>query len=330
MSEVAEQFGNRSRASVAGEWERHGPALSRPDIVGAYRVAEFVTLARDGSPVCWPLFPDYDGGRLLFNTGYVYPTKARNARRNPRVAALYSDPTASGRSDRDPLVLVQGLAQVFDQDLQGNTERYVDQLLQKGPPFFQLMLRTPWLRQRLVGYLARIWIEVTPRREYVWALDSAPPDALRSASRPDSFSPGPAIALPDALFTWLPRYGRPPVLSYVDGDGWPAMRRARATVERDHIRIEGGPEAPDGAPACLTYHRLVGNYRANDAFLIRGHFDGKGRLIAEKVVGYGGTDDDRGVGSLKLMRKLFGFRAQLVRQLREEGRSVPVVRPTRR
>src|SRR5512147_1116470 len=136
--------------------------LTRFDILSSYHVAEFVTLARDGSPVCWPLAPDFENGRLIFSTGYVYPTKARNAQRNPRVAALFSDPTASGRSDGDPLVLVQGLARVLDQDLQRNTERYVDQLLQKGPLEFRLMLRTPGLRQLLVGYLARIWIEVMP------------------------------------------------------------------------------------------------------------------------------------------------------------------------
>src|SRR5574341_2063969 len=79
--------------------------LTRQDIISSYHVAEFVTLARDHSPVCWPLAPDFEHERIIFSTGYMYPTKARNAQRNPRVAALYSDPTASGRSDDDPLVL---------------------------------------------------------------------------------------------------------------------------------------------------------------------------------------------------------------------------------
>ncbi len=58
-----------SRANVA--WHS--------DLISAYRVAEFVTLAHDGSPVCWPLAPELEGGRLIFSTGYMYPTKARNA-----------------------------------------------------------------------------------------------------------------------------------------------------------------------------------------------------------------------------------------------------------
>ena len=136
MSKLEKRQIDMSEADLPTGRESEGlvsRTLARPDIITSYRVAEFTTLARDGSPVCWPLAPDFENGRLNFNTGYVYPTKARNAQRSPHVAALYSDPTASGRSDDDPLVLVQGLAEVFDQDLQQNTERYVDQLLHKGP-----------------------------------------------------------------------------------------------------------------------------------------------------------------------------------------------------
>jgi len=312
------------------ESEKYGSMLTLtcPDILNSYRVAEFATLAHDGSPVCWPLAPDFDNGRLTFSTGYVYPTKARNARRNPRVAALFSDPTASGRSDNDPLVLVQGLAEVFDQDLQRNTERYVDQLLRKGPLAFRLMLRTPGLRQIMVGYLARIWIEVLPRQEYVWARTHMPPEPLRKAICPSTFSAGAGIELPQELFEWLPRYPRLPVLAYIDKAGWPAMTRVQATMSQRHIVIKNDVELSEGAAVCLTYHRLVGNYLANDAFLIRGHIDAAGNLIPEKLVGYSGTHDDRGLGSLKLMRMLLDFRKQLLLQMEKEARPLPVVRPT--
>ena len=302
------------------------PTLVRSDIIHSYRVAEFVTLAHDGAPVCWPLAPDFENGRIIFSTGYVYPTKARNARRNPRVAALFSDPTASGRSDDDPLVLVQGLAEVFDQDLQRNTERYVDQLLRRGPLTFRLLLRTPVVRQLLVGYLARIWIEVTPQQEYGWAYGQLRSEQLRLASRPAAFSPRPGIQLQQNVFEWLPRYLRPPVLAYIDRAGWPAMTRVQATVSRETIAVESDVATSERAPACLTYHRLVGNYLGNDAFHIRGHFDSAGRLVPEKVVGFGGTQDDRGLGSLKMVRKLLDFRRQLRLQLKKEARPLPVVR----
>jgi hypothetical protein len=304
------------------------PVLTRSDIVSAYRVAEFVTLARDSSPVCWPLAPDFAGGQLLFSTGYTYPAKARNAQRNPQVAALFSDPTASGRSEDDPLVLVQGRAKVDDQDLQRNTERYVDQLLRKGPLMLRVFLRIPILNQALVGYLARIWIEVLPTQETVWARGQAQPGPLGFAIRPAAYTPGPGIELPQEVFQWPPRYPRQPVLAYIDQAGWPAITRVQANMKHDQIILESDIQAQPGAPACLTYHRLVGNYLANDAFLLRGHFDGAGKLIPEKVIGFGGTGDDRGMGSIKVMRVLLGYRKQLSQQMVKESRPLPIVRPT--
>lgn len=298
------------------------------DYLLAYRVAEFATLTHDGAPVCWPLLPSISNGRLCFSTGYAYPAKARNAQRNPRVAALFSDSTASGRPGADPHVLVQGLAQVFDQNLQRNTERYVDQILQSGPLHFRLMAATPGIRQLFVGYLTRIWIEVTPQQEFVWAQDSQPPERLRLASRPDSFSPRPAIELSPAVFEWLLRYTRQPVLAYVDADGWPVIRRTQATVTPTAITLPGDLESVDGAPACLTYHRLVGNYWLNDAFAIRGHLDARGRLMPEKVLGFAGSGNDRGAGSAKMTATLLNLRRPLVAKLAKEGRPVPVVRPT--
>ncbi len=118
-------------------------ANARTDFINAYRVVEFVTLTGDGAPVCWPMSPGFENGKITFTTGYMYPTKARNAQRNPHVCALFSDPSGTGRSDTDPLVLVQGRAEVLDQDLQRNTERYVDWLLQNTPPVFSMMLRIP-------------------------------------------------------------------------------------------------------------------------------------------------------------------------------------------
>ena len=132
------------------------------------------------------------------------------------------------------------------------------------------------------------------------------------------------------MFEWLTPYKRPPVLAYVDAAGWPVAMRAQATVGPTSIALDSDVEAVEGAPACLTYHRLIGNYSGNDTFLIRGHFDGAGRLVPEKVVGFAGTNDDRGLGSLKFMRVLLGFRKVLVRQLAKEGCPLPVVRSSPR
>lgn len=304
--------------------------MQREDILATYKVAELVTVARDGSPVCWPMAPALEGGRLAFSTGYMYPTKARNARRDPRVAALFSDPTASGRDDDDPLVLVQGRAEVFDEDIQRNTERYVDQLLTKGPPALRLGLRFPLLRAVMAGYLARIWIEVVPEQDHVWPRGSAPPAGISEASRPSRFEPSGPTTVPSHVLRWLARYRRPPVLSYIAPDGRPAMTRVHAEVRPDRIRISPELVTHDGAPACLTYHRLVGNYRANDAFLIRGHFDAAGGLVPERIVGYGGTVEDRGLGSLNLLRLIRRFGEQLPAELARQGHPAIVARPSAR
>jgi hypothetical protein len=316
---------------VTGELARE--LLDSPDIVGAYKVAEVVTLTRDGSPVCWPIFPHLERDRIAFSTGYVYPGKARNAQRDPKMAVLFSDPTASGRSDADPFVLVQGRAEVFDEDLQRNTERYVDLIIEKGQRLLALSMRVPQLRQLMVGYLARIWIELIPERTYVWGREERVPVPVRHASIPGSFSAKPGITLGEEVSGWVSRYRRPPVLSYIDATGWPAMTRVRATVARDHIVLSGEIETREGAPAGLTFHRQSNNWvlPSNDAFLIRGHFDARGNLVPERCVGYGGTKDDHGVGSLKVMRMLLvDFRRQLSEKLEKEGRPTPVVRPTPR
>ena len=304
----------------------------RTDFIKAYRVAEFVTLTRDCAPVCWPLSPGFEDGRITFTTGYVYPTKARNAQRNPRVAVLFSDPTGSGRSDADPTVLVQGRAEVFDQHLQANTERYVDWLLGNMPPGFATMLRIPPLRQMMIGYLTRIWLEVSPEREHVLERGAPVPDTL-TAIKPDSFTPGRAIELSSQVRSWTAHYRRPPVLSWVTEDGFPAAARVAADLSHDRIVLHNGPPAEPGAPASLTHHRFDWGFFSpqSDAFLIRGHFSTDGDLVPERVVGYGGASDDRGIGSPGVTRLLlFDYRHQLKARLAREGRPVPRARPSPR
>lgn len=302
--------------------------IALPESLKAYRVVELVTLTSNGAPVGWPMLPSIEHGVIAFSTGYVYPSKAINAKRNPNVAVLFSDPTGSGRPDADPLTLVQGTARVFDQDLQRNTERYVDQLLaaaQDNP--LPRLLRIGLARNLFVGYLCRIWIEVSPERLFTWERTGSPAGELQ-ATRPASFTPGPAF-LPAEVGSWLARYTRPPVLSFVTADGRPAVTRVSATHRGDTIEIGGGIPAEVGAPACLTYHRLAGNYRANDSFIIRGHLRSTTEFVPEKVVGFIGSQDDRGVGSLKLMRMMYRWRGQLRRKLVTAGQPMVIVRPTR-
>ena len=305
-------------------------ANARTDFINAYRVVEFVTLTGDGAPVCWPMSPGFENGKITFTTGYMYPTKARNAQRNPHVCALFSDPSGTGRSDTDPLVLVQGRAEVLDQDLQRNTERYVDWLLQNTPPVFSMMLRIPLARQLWIGYLTRIWLEVTPESEYVWERSAPPPESL-SAIQPDEFTPNEPITLQDNVRAWAHHYVRPPVLSWVASDGFPAAARVGADLTHNRIAIQDGPHAQEGAPGSLLFHRYKWTFYSpqTSGFLIRGHFDASGDLIPERVLGFGGTSDDRGIGSLKVTRLLvLDYRRQLKTKLAREGRPLPRARPS--
>jgi hypothetical protein len=136
-----------------------------PLLVGNWTM-EYASLKRDGTPVTVPLipFPGEDGRTIDLNTGLAYPTKADRARNNPRVCLLYSEPVGSA-VDNPPIVLVYGHATVHDADLQANTDRLIRAYLARMP-IFSRMPRFMW--QQVVGYLARIWIAITPLEVLWW------------------------------------------------------------------------------------------------------------------------------------------------------------------
>jgi hypothetical protein len=157
---------------------------------------EYASLTRAGTPVTYPVTPyvGEDGRTLDVSTGLTYPAKAERARRNPKVALLYSDPLGSGL-DGAPVALVQGLATVRDADLQANTDRYVRLGMAKLPDTYEgqpkFMLRT------LAWYFARIWVQVTPTRILWWPegrIDEPP----REWTAPEGTSAPPSDPAPPA------------------------------------------------------------------------------------------------------------------------------------
>jgi hypothetical protein len=95
---------------------------------------ELTTIDRHGQPITWPVTPYYSRGGPCIDvtTGLGYPKKANDARANPLVSLLFSDPTGSGL-DHPPMVLVQGTAEVDDRDLEANRQRYAHESLGKLP-----------------------------------------------------------------------------------------------------------------------------------------------------------------------------------------------------
>jgi hypothetical protein len=304
-------------------------AVSQTQTIQDYLACEFITLTRNGAPICWPVLSQWERGRIVVSTGYVFPAKARNAQRNPKVAALFSDPNAFTGGQPNPHLLIQAKAEVFDQDLQANLERFYDSMLRyaKTPAYYRFLMRFPILMKSYLGYMTRIYIEMIPQREFVQREGAQGLDRLR-ATRPVSFSPTNGFRIPSQVESWLPRYGQPPVLSFVDQQGYPAALRVKAQVEPERVVITGGVPSELGAPACLTWHRMAADMMTNDAFLIRGHFDELGNIIPEKLVGWQGTEDDRDTGSKKAMKLLSEWNKDLVAQMAKEGRPMPIVRPS--
>src|SRR5256885_17217079 len=109
---------------------------SLPDEVQAvfdrFITTELTTLNRVGQPITWPVTPYYSPGApcISVTTGLGLPKKANDARANPLVALLFSDPTGCELDD-PPMVLVQGTTGRDDRVLDANRERYTRESTQK-------------------------------------------------------------------------------------------------------------------------------------------------------------------------------------------------------
>ncbi len=279
-----------------------------PDVQAVFDrfvTTELTTIDRTGQPITWPVTPYYSPGAPCIDvcTGLGYPKKAHDAEANPLVSLLFSDPTGSGLGE-PPMVLVQGSAQIDDEDLDANRQRYVKESAEKLPALAKLTPPAP-VRRMLDWYYARIYIRVRPERVYVWtagdiatepALYDAHMEEVRSghSEEPERFHADPG----GAAATWHPRLGelgtthRTAVLSLVSPDGFPFSIRApvRADESRRLIRIEG---EPTGMPlqaglACLTAHSHAEQFTWQQNFHVRGDLvltDGGWALVPRKLVG---------------------------------------------
>ncbi len=139
-------------------------------VVRAFRTCEFATLAKDGTPVVWPTTPLYrpKTGQFLVTTSIGLPQKAFNARRNPRVSLLFSNPTASGL-ESPPAVLIQGDAQVSE-DIHTWDEDLAEfwPLLGQRQPASRMFHSSALMRYLCDWYFMRLLIYVTPRRIRWW------------------------------------------------------------------------------------------------------------------------------------------------------------------
>jgi hypothetical protein len=275
------------------------------DVFERFITTEYVTVDAKQQPIVWPVIPYYSQGGVTIDvsTGIGYPKKALDAKRNPRVGLLFSDPTGSG-IESGIRVLVQGTAEVDDRDLNANRERYRREGVEKLPGIKDTL--PPRLLEGMFNwYFERIYIKVRPERVFVWPDGDLgqPPEILDShleevrsghSEEPREPRAGTSGGSPiwDGRIEELGTRYKTAVIAWVAPDGFPlavrlpvevdkAAKRARITDELEGIPLVEGP-------GCLTAHAHGPEFEWQENFQIRGDLKREGAawsLVPRKLVG---------------------------------------------
>ena len=140
------------------------------EVFREFRTCEFSTLARDGTPITWPVVTLWrpEERQFVLTTSIGFPQKAFNIRRNPRVSLLFSDPTASGL-ENPPAVLVQGDAEAPDRirTSPNHLPEYWRRLFEIQPAGKMYGSNRP-MRYLMDWYYMRLYVSVRPRRVLFW------------------------------------------------------------------------------------------------------------------------------------------------------------------
>jgi hypothetical protein len=266
---------------------------------------EYTTIDARQQPITWPVTPYYSPGgpTIDVTTGLGYPKKADDARRNPRVALLFSDPTGSDL-ERPAEVLVQGIAEVDEDDLAANAARYFRESGVKLPAI-KKMHPPKLIRGALNWYYTRIYVKVRPERIFVWPggdpnaeprIHDAHLEEVRSGHAEEPPTPhapaaGGEVAWDARIEELGSRYSEA-VLSWVAPDGFPLAVRLPIALDgqRRRIRIE---LEPAGLPlivgrACLTAHSHAPDFTWQENFQVRGDLvaaEDDWELVPHRLVG---------------------------------------------
>jgi|SRR4051812_15498930 len=164
------------------------PTLALPNDVESvfqeFFTCDVTTVTRQGQPITWPLMAFYyrPQGQFIFTSSIAFAVKASNARRNPKVSLLFSDPTGTQLTD-PPAVLVQGDATVAEVD---QWEPWMGELYKTSlsrQPASRQYISNAFVRQLFLFYFQRLAITVKPRRILAWPHRdfSAPPREIEVA-----------------------------------------------------------------------------------------------------------------------------------------------------
>ena len=280
-----------------------------PDDVRAvfdrFITTEYTTVDRHGQPITWPVTPYHhrDEGCVDVTTGLGYPRKAWDARANPKVSLLFSDPTGSGLEEA-PMVLVQGTADVDDRDLEANRERYWRESTAKLPGTKNM--HPPKLVRGAFGwYYTRVYVHVRPERVYVWPRGDVTAEPQLLDSHMEEVRSGhdeePYVALEppeggapawDERMEELGDLYPTGVVSIVSPDGFPFAVRVPIEVDRAERLVRIDADAV-GVPvhagrACLAVHDHHPEFKWQRNFHVRGDLverDGTWVLVPHRLVG---------------------------------------------
>ena len=138
-------------------------------VLREFFTCEFSTINRAGQPLTWPTLAyfDVEAGELVTTASIAFPVKALNARRNPRVSLLFSDPTGSQLVD-PPAVLIQGDASVREGREMTPQARELFKVTVRRQPDSLQFLSNRLVRGWFTFYFQRLMITVRPRRITWW------------------------------------------------------------------------------------------------------------------------------------------------------------------
>jgi hypothetical protein len=135
-------------------------------VIRQYRTAELSTLARDGTPITWPVIAFFDAKAGVFRvtTSIALDQKARNVRRDGRVSLLFSNPRASGIA-KPFAVLVQGDA-IAPDEMTTSVAGMEDDLVEvfRRQPASIAYQANEVMRRVFDWYYMRLSIGIRPRR----------------------------------------------------------------------------------------------------------------------------------------------------------------------
>jgi general stress protein 26 len=275
------------------------------EVFDRFITTELTTVDSRGQPIAWPVTPYYKPGdpTIDVTTGVGYPKKAQDARRNPHVSLLFSDPNGSG-IESGIRVLVHGTAEVDDRDLKANRERYRTESLEKLPAIKKMM--PPKAVEGLFSwYYERIYVKVRPERVFVWPdgdlaaepiLHDSHLEEVRSGHTEEPEEPlAPAAGGKVAWDGRIEELGRrydDAVLAWVAPDGFPLAARLPVGCDDSSNRVRIGAE-PAGLPllegrVCLTAHSHAPDFSWQENFQVRGDLarDADGwALTPHKLIG---------------------------------------------